>query len=517
MMVNSINRFMMILSASFAAPQLVYAEPISTEGRVPAPRGSDQSSNLYNALKDARTNIVAQLLREALGRSGTAMLNSDITEELVRVIPAESFRITKQSNANGEFVVSVTADIDKAWFRKKLQEMDVLSQQIVSGDSIAILMELNYGSSRNLMQPKSVERNYIRLSGSSFSDGSSGSHQERDNSRNSYSLGVASASSSGASASAIGSGGTATSRATAQNSGAFKANGASGKSSSLDESYQNNVATESHDNVLYQERIVNNDGDHRAVAGWDAIGALQVRLQGMGLQVQSIRNFIDYFHDDKPSLDELAKTAKMSDFRNFLASKGAKFLLTGGVTITDGGSAGLGSSLECSGIMQGEVTATDENISLGAGFSQKSAVGDTAESCQNELISNMASDVGVQIGDYVNKYYTNKSVIYASKKREALLSKGAGRDYRATFKSYQPIDFDTQNKISSAISSIFGAGSYFRISKDYNSIIYSITYKGDDDIDALITNKLISDPVFTKIQTRVRNADVLICIDGCRD
>lgn len=516
-MVSARGLKIVLLSFAVVAPQMASAEPVSTEGRTPVLRGSDQSSNVYNALKDARINVVMQLLREALGRAGAAALQSAVIEELVRNIPAEAFRITRQSTANGELVLSVTADIDKVWFRKKLQEMDILSQQITEGDTIAILMELNYGASRNLMQPKSVDRSYIRLSGSSFSDDSSGSHQERSSSRNSFSLGVASASRSGASAATSGSGGSATARAALQNSGSFKSNGSSGQSSSLIESYQNDVSAESHDNVFYQERVVNNDGDKRSVAGWDAIGALQSRLQGMGLQVQSIRNFIDYFNDDKPSLEVLAKTAKMSEFRNYLASKGAKFLLTGGVTITDGGSAGLGSSLECSGIMQGEVTATDENISLGSGFSQKTATGDTAEACQNELISSLASDVGVQIGDYVNKFYTNRSIIYASKKQDAIAAKASGKDYKTTFKSSRNIDFEMQSKISSAIEGLPGNDGYARISKDAKSIVYSITYKGVEGIDSAINKRFLGDANFAKIETRVNNGEVLICIDGCSD
>jgi hypothetical protein len=516
-MVSAIKKNIMILSACIVAPQLAYAEPVSTEGKASAVRGSDQNSNVYNALRDARTNIVMQLLREALGRSGTTMLKPDIIEELVRAIPAEVFHVTRQSTANGEVVLSVTADIDKVWFRKKLQEMDILSQQITAGDSVAILMELNYGSSRNLMQPKSVDRSYVRLSGSSFSDESSGSHQERDSSKNSYSLGVSSVSRSSAAASASSSGATAAARASAQNSGRFRASGSSGKNSSLDKSYQNDVSSEAHDNVFYQEKIVNSAGDYRSAAGWDAIGALQTSLQGMGLQVQSIRNFIDYFDGDKPSLDELAKASKMADFRSYLSSKGAKFLLAGGVTITDGGSAGLGSSLECSGVMQGEVTATDENVSLGSGFSQKSAVGDTADACQNQLISTMASDVGKQIGDYVNKYYTNRNIIYASRKKDAADAKIYGKEYKTTFISSQNIDFQTQSKIASIIENLFGADGYTRVSKGAKSIVYSITYKDGDDIDAAISKRLFGDHAFTQIETRVKNSDVLICLDGCRD
>ena len=493
-----------------------YANPVNVEGKAPIGKKIDYDSALFNAIADGKSILIDTLIRESLG-ADAANVSGEIRSKLSSIITSSNFKILKQQQANQNLYVTISFDVDSAWFRTKLEEFGLYSKSFLSSsDTIAILIDSNYGVSRNLAKPKEVVSESWRSKGGSFVDRSSVDYSERQRSASSsnsrYSAGgyasgsAAAASSYGASAAAVS--GAVSSSASNRMSSSY--NGAQSFAS------KNDISAEVHDDEWRFERIVNQDGSGMASPSLDATIALQARLQKSGVQSQSILNFSDFFKNQEERLKELQAGQKMTEFRNYLSGKGVNFLLTGSMSITDGGISGFGTDLSCSGTFNAEVTSTIENVSLGAGFSQMTATGSDAQSCQNALVALLSDEVGDQVSDLVNKFYVRQDS--KSKSVATYLRPDTNRaiEYDVVFLSNNLFDFNNQRKVSSILSNIGGGSQSVKIYSDRNKMIFKVNYFGQEGIENSIGSQLVVADGLKGFSVKSEGRAVTFCFDSCR-
>lgn len=522
------------LAASVALPHAAYAQSTTINGSGKAAivgKKPDPNLIMNAALDDAKRDIIIKLLTEAVGFDAARDVSAEIIDALKGEISPEAIRVAGTPSVVGSnYVVSVTASVDREWFRRTIGKYKIRSSSRRSGarETIVMMVDLTYGVSRDLSQPKEVVTDYSTSKGASYSDTSMAASSEKykEGSSESYSQGSSARGSSAAAAS--GYYGSAAARSGYSGSQASRSKSASVSSYSNSEVQKNNVQAEVHDDASFHQQVTNQDSTPQQGSAEIAITAVKSTAENFGLDLVPINQFSSQFFGGRaPSWADLQNSARYTPFLGFLKSKGVKFFLGGTLNVVDGPRSGTGRFVTCSGSLAVNVMPTGSVQGLPGATSKATASGVDAAECQNNLVASLGKDAGEQIGNKVQDYWREQSedAAYAAEDaaqsrqqatQSAYVQGEAGADYTVTFNAPNGLDYAVARQIGQLLPEILGVEKVARLSLSSNQVVYQVLYKAKSEFDGAIMDKMMPLPAFSALKPQELNGTKLVfCVSGC--
>ena len=518
-----------ILSASPAAAQ---SAAINASGKAPvAGKKPDPTMIMNAAMDDAKRDVVIKLLTEAIGFEAARNVSADRIEALKGEISPEAIRVAgTPSVVGGNYVISVTANVDREWFRETIDKYGIRSSSRQSGvrETIVMMVDLTYGVSRDLSQPKEVVTEFSSSKGASYSDTSvaASSEKYKEGSSESYSQGSSGRGSAAAGASGYYGSGAA--RSAYSGSQASRSKSASASSYSNSEIQKNDVQAEVHDDVNFRHQVTNQDATVQQGSAENAITAVKSTAERFGLEMMPINMYSSqYFGGRAPSWADLQNNARFRPFLGFLKSNNVKFFLGGTLNVIDGGPSGTGRFVNCSGSLVVNIMPTGSVQGLPGAIAKATASGLDAGECQNNLVAALGKDAGEQVGNKVQDYWRKQSedAAYAAQganqarqqaTQSAYAQVEAGADYTVTFNAPGGLDYMVARQVGQMLPEIPGVERVARISLNANQVVYQVFYKSKTEFDAAIMDKFLPIPAFAAMRPQeLDGSKVTLCISGC--
>lgn len=573
------KRTLLALAASTCAAGLcalsttAHADEVQGSGTALITKDAESTRTL--ATQEARRDIVRAMLRKAIGNDRVNEVSvADIDSMAAQIRPDMIVNQTAE-RVGKDFTVRLVADIDQAWFRTMLTDYDIDSGSMrADGNNQLILVYLDRadGTANDMDAPASVEIEYDRRTGASFSDQSSVTASSKESSGSSYrnseaarsrASGAQSSSSSGAQRSASsGAQRNASSGAyQGQSSGSWAANdryGAAGGSGSNSAAggYSNNgasaysnknasayankdasaysnasasasstrassahsasssfadrtdVQAEVHDDVRYRERVVYQQPP-KSVDG-DAITAgLKGALVDYDVQVgDSWQALSSYFPSGVPRYDDLKRDPSFGGFLSSLNARNTPFFMGGTFNVTQSGRDPASGQAACSGQLDASAAASADGRTIGSAQVHDTAIGISAEDCASKLSSKLAKSAANQIGPQVQRYWRTKARAATGVDARQMA------DYTLVLQA-PSLTMNMQQDLMDAIADTPGAEMQAFVSADTRSMQVTVRYSGSMPLQFALNQKLRSRPGFDSLQAKAEGRAITFCVVAC--
>ena len=528
------------------ATSLALAAPAKAEevvGRGSAVITKDTATTQSLALDEARREIVRAMLIKTIGHSRQNEVSAEIIDQMASQIRADMLIDQQSERVSGDFVIHLTADIEQTWFRAMLSDygIDSSSQRAdANRQKILVYLDQKDGTATDMTAPASVEIEYDRRTGGSFSDTSSVTSASREASASSSRSSSASASrgsgaqrssASGAwkntSSSSMGAKGNRGSVAgTARSSGAGAVAGqdasaysrrsssasiaksSSGHTASSTFADRANVQAEVHDDVRYRFRTVYQQPP-RSSDG-DAIRAgLNGSLLDYDVQVADAWTALSsYYSSGVPSYEEMKKDPSFGHFLQSLNFQDTPFFLGGTFEVTQSGRDPASGQFLCSGKLDAGASASSDGRVIGSGVFSATALGASPENCSGNITVKLADTAADKLGPQIQRYWRNQARTLEG--HDSRVSAGYSLKLRGA-----GLDMNVQQDLLDAIASTPGAEMDKFISANSNEMLVSVIYAGAMPLQFALFKELRGKPAFAGMQTKVDGRSIDLCLSSC--
>ena len=533
------------------------ADTINGSGSAPITKDVETVRNLAEA--EARRAIVREMLQHTLGARRMGEVTPEQIERFANQLRPEMITARNSSRVGNSFTVTLTAEVDQAWFRAMLADADIDSaSQRADGDRHMIMVYLDRedGTASDLSKPAEVEVNYDRRTGSSFSDHSeltansqekaaasssqaSASSSSRASASNYNVAGASSRNSSGASSqTGVSNEGVTTrngsyaSSAKIKSAGAYsdsqseayKAQGSSASvaktasasaskssssysaSSNLDD--KKDVDAETHDDVSYHKRITYQQGP-KSTDGDTAVIALSGSLLRYDVQVSNARMAMaEFFNGAPPRYSALKNDPRFGPFLSFVATKNSPYFLGGKLAITQTGVDGASGQSACSGVLEASANVSADGRMLGGNTYNAQALGSSPEDCAGKLTGRLADQAASDMGPTIQNHWRKQASAQAGHVSTQLA--GYVLILRAAH-----LDMGMQADVMDALATLPGASNPAFVSSSETELQINVTYAGAMPLQFALFQKLRAKPAFSGMQASAEGRSILLCLQAC--
>ncbi|KEY99809.1 hypothetical protein AI27_00900 [Sphingomonas sp. BHC-A] len=486
------------------------AEIASGEGR--APIGKDIESVRTVAESEARRAIVTEMLLRTIGRERIAEVGQEQIASIGGQIGSEMI-VTREPRREGNiFIMKLTADIDGAWFAKRLADQGIHSNsRRASGNQqrIMVMIDPKTGPGRDFSKPAEVTVEYDRQTGGSFSDKSIVAASEKDRSA---STDRSAGAYRGSAASAIGVSngyGSAAGRARSNVASGYSTSSASASSHSAAFIDKTNVQAEVHDNERFRSHVVY-QRPAQTSGSRAALNDFTSHLTNYGVAVASADIALSRFYGGAiPSFDSLRQRPDYEQFLQSISRDNAPFFMGGTIRVSQLGAAPSG-GVNCSGELEASAYATKDGQVIGAGRANGNAIGNGFDDCEATLTGTLVRKVADTVGPQVQSYWREKAETSAA----AGVDSRQSMDYALVLRANR-LDMAMQADILDALQATNGVESQNFVSQQGNEMRFTVRYAGSTPLQLALYQKLRSNPAFAGMQSTVNGRSVLLCLSGC--
>lgn len=542
---NVLRRCGLIFSTAAIAfsVQPSFADTVNGTGKATITKDAETVRNA--ALAEARRDIIRAMLSRTIGDGRISEVPIDTIQRMANQIRPDM--ITAQNFARGEgsqFVATITADIDRAWFTGLLSDANIdTSAMRAGGDQqlISVYLDQVEGTGSDISKPAEVDIAYDRRTGSSFSDHSSVKSSSRAASASSSrSASATSQSAAGASRSSLS--GAYSSKAAAaygasdgvsavgasgrrSESGGFsgksatafaakkdtvsvrKSSSASASSSSFSD--KTSVDAENHDDVSYRAHVVYQQPPKSADAK-GIMSALSGKLLDYDVAVaEAWQPLAEYFHGHVPRYEVLKGDPSSGGFFADLAEKrNTPFFLGGTFSVTYEGTDTASGRTKCSGQISASVIVTSNSRIIASGSPKAEALGSSVEDCRGELTNKLATAAASEWGPEVQKYWRSKarSSVGQDSQQQA--------NYTIVLRAPK-LEMGLQQDLFDAIQSTQGAKFNTLVSQTNNELRITVSYAGSMPLQFAIFQQLRGKPGFSSLIPSSEGRNILLCLVSC--
>lgn len=536
------------------APVAARSDIVSGDGRATVTKDSESVRNL--ALAGARREIVKAMLTSVIGDDRLGEVPMDKIDRIASQIRPEMISAQNFRREGNQYVASVTADIDVAWFSKLLSGLDIDTSATRADDDQAVIyvyLDQSDGTASDLSKPALVEIAYDRRTGSSFSDKSTVNASQRASSASSRSAASASSASAAGAAQSSSSGAFAAKRAVAvgasgpmgseaargvqtsrggfseKSAAAFSAKqnsasvskSASASASASNFAQRNAVAAEEHDDVTYRERRVY-QAPPQSVDGERVIQALNGGLRRFGVSTaQAYRSLTDYFMGKVPKWQQLKNDTSFEGYLRKIGQGNAQFFMGGTVTVTQEGIDAQSGSARCSGGLNAEANAVgQDDRGIASGLFSARALGSSPENCRDNLLVKLADSASADLGPQIQTYWRTKLRRSARATSNAAAQVANAQDFRQqanytlVFRAPK-MTMQMQQDVLEAVQSTAGAEFKTFVSQSDYDITMTVSYAGNMPLQFALFQQLKAKPGFSSIVPKVDGRSIMLCVVSC--
>lgn len=560
----------MIRAALLASTVIVLstASPVAAEifqGNGKAPISKDAETVRTLAEEAARKDLVMAMARSVIGAERLHELTPDVVARLAGQIRDDMITGRSATRQNKDYQITLTADIDRAWFQKRLDDENIRTSSDYAGgnrQAIFVMIDEVTGVARDTDKPAEVVVEYDRQIGSDFSDTSYASASQKARAGSTFQAAAASKESSsyaaaaserGQSAAQYKAAGAASMQAAGsaasqgmygsssgqyagqaamahsasgsqssshQSAAAVKAQNASASASSVKaasaSSYdasavdRKNVQASTHDNTRFRHRITYQSNDKKGPSEF-ALSALNENLLRYDVSVAASAPVLSaYFSGNQVSYEQL-KGKGFNDFLAYLAQQNiAPFFMGGTMELRDSGHDEATGRATCTGTLNAAAFATSNARLLASGTAQGSSSGETYEACSGNLAASLAKQVGAKIGPDVQGYWREQMRDKAQK-----VSAATGvADYTLIVRGTS-LPISVQADLFDALSTVPGLQNPVFLEQNDQQMAVQVTYGGPVPLHLALFQKLRTNPAFANMKPTANGQQVILCLSGC--
>lgn len=511
---KTITRLLLLAGASplFIA-QAGLAE--QNQGVGSAPITKDVDTVRTQAETNARRDLVRRLLKSQIGAGRLASVSDATIDSMARQIQA-SMIVDRQAAKNGNlYEVTIRADIDAAWFSRLMDDEGINSSSDLAGAShqlIYMMLDEEVGIGQDASKPTSIQIEYDRRTGASFSDRSVSAFSDKEKSSSS-SRQKSAASARGSSAAGFSNGygsGAGSRRASA--SSASSSRDASANSRSTSTIDKTDVQAETHDDVRFRHTTTYQAGVSKRGPAQAALAGLIGEFINFGFELAPPTMALNSFYKgSKPTFDEVTSRPDFPAFTNYLASLKAPYLMGGTISITDSGRQTGTNLFTCSGKISVTAFPTAGGAAIGSGIATANATAvQSYEDCEGQLSQSLAKLVTDKVAPQINRHWRDQ----AKNRHETIAAATQGGDFTLVIRA-SALDLGMQADIFDALGSTSGVSKQALLDQSDTQMSFQVSYQGGVPLQLALFQKLRANPAYAQMKTKLDGRLITLCVSGC--
>lgn len=527
--------FCAIALTSFATA--AHAETVNGTGEAAITKDVETTRNV--ATSNARRQIVIAMLTSTIGADRLREVPPATIEQIADQIRPDMITGQTAERRGGNFLVTLTAEIDGAWFRQRLDDAGIdSSSQRADNDRALMLVMLDEqdGIASDFTKPAEVDVDYTHAEGGSFHDHSSEAAKSHEadaatsRQASGYSasaVGRSAASSSaayqssdaaayrgnnGAAATSSRAAGAAASSANnayaAHVSGAAVSASAHAHSQSAAYSQRTSVDAEVHDDTTFHSHVVY----QRPPAGSDGdaiMAALKGSLIDFGVATgDSWQALNDFYHGSPPRYAALKQDASYNTFLGGLRTRNTPFFLGGTFAVTQNGPDPATGQARCSGSLDATASATADGRTISAKLVTLDAIGSSPEACGKKVAAALAQAAASAMGPQIQNYWRRQARAAVGQSSQQVA------DYTLVFHG-PSLGMAQQADILDALQNTPGVQSENFVSQSPTELRFTVRYSGNVPLQMAVYMKMRSQPAYADMSATADGRSILMCISAC--
>lgn len=510
------NQKIVVINMALAASLLLavpsYAEQYTGMGSAPITKDVDTVRT--QAEMAAKRDLVKNLLRREIGEDRLGEVPDATIDNLASRIQS-SMIVGQDASKNGKlYQLTITAEIDAAWFGKLLDDARIKSSSDLAGGAsqmIFVMLDESAAIAKDSSKPTSVQIEFDRNIGSSYSDESVSAYSEKEKAAASFSdKSAASSRSSGAAGYSNGYGSGAVS-GRSSSSAANSSRGASASSRSVSSVDKTDVFAEQHDNTRYRETVVYQAGVTKNGPAGAALSGLSGQFIQYGLSMADPTVALnERFRGNIPTYEALKTNGDFVGFTRFIATKNAPFFMGGAIAITDGGKDITTGNFQCSGKLNVSVYSTSDGALIGATEQSVNGYARIFEDCETQVSQKLAKLVADDVGPQIRSFWRKR----VSNLNETIAAATQGGQFTLVIKANE-IDLGMQADVYDALGAISGVTNPALIAQGSTQMSFVLTYQGGTPLQIALFQKLRSNSTFAQMKPTVEGRTITLCISAC--
>ena len=520
---------------AFASPAC--ADTVTGNGQSQITKDVESTRNA--AISDARRDIVKAMMTVAIGSDRLKEVSPATIDQIAGQIRSDMITGQTSERQGQTFVVHLTAEIDGAWFRQRLDDAGIdSSSRRADNDRALILVMLDEadGVSSDFSKPAEIEIDYSHSQGNSFHDHSSeaaSSHEADASSKRSASAYSASAAgrSSGSERSAYqgsnaaayrgvnGAAGSSThvaGAASSQSNAAYAshASGAAVSASShahtASSAYAEHTAVDAevhndttfHSHVVYQRPPAGSDGDNIMAALSGALGDYQVATSDSWPALGA------FYHGSPPRYTALTHDGSYNAFLSSLSARNATFFLGGTFQVTHTGTDSATGQARCNGSLNPTAFVIADGRNVAGRLYTASAIGDGPEGCAKKLAVMLAKAAGDDMGPKIQNYWRHQAKAALGQNSRELA------DYTLVIHAAS-LGMAAQADILDALQQTPGVESENFVTQSATEIRFTVRYSGNVPLHMALYQKLRVHPEYAGMTATADGRSIMMCVSAC--
>lgn len=521
--------------ANLAVP--AQADIVNGTGQAPITKDIETTRNV--AMAAARREIVVAMLTGAIGADRLREVPPATIDQIASQIRPDMITGQTAERQGGNFLVTLTADIDGAWFRQQLDNANIdSSSQRADNDRALMLVMLDEqdGVASDFSKPAEVEVDYTHAEGGSFHDHSSeaASSHEADaaSSRQASAYSASAAGRYAASSSAAYQGSDAAAYRGVNGAAASSSHAAGAASSSTAGAYASHAAgasmsasahahsasaayaqhtavdaevhndTTYHAHVIYQRPPAGSDGDA-------IMAALKGSLVDYGVATGDSWQALDaFYHGAPPRYAALKQDASYNAFLTGLGTRNTPFFLGGTFAVTHGGTDPATGQARCSASLDATASATADGRTISAKLVTQDAIGSSPEACAKKVAAALAQAAATAMGPQIQNYWRRQARAAVGQNTQQVA------DYTLVVHG-TALGLAQQADILDALQTTPGVESENFVSQTPTDLRFTVRYAGNAPLQMALYMKLRSQPAYAGMTANADGRSILMCISAC--
>lgn len=511
-MTNKLRILLMAGACALFTTTPAMANP--SQGTGSAPITKDVESVRTQAEVDAKRDLIRQLLKAQIGAARTSQVSAATVDSMAGQIQA-SMIVDRQAAKNGNlYQLTITAEVDASWFARLMDDEGIKSSSDLAGADkqlIYVLLDETAGIGQDASKPTSVQIEYDRRTGSSFSDNSVSAFSDREKAAASYSDKSA-ASARGSSAAGYSNyygSGAAASRSSASSASSSKGAAAYSRStSSVDKA---DVQAETHDDVRFRQTVSYQAGVTKSGPAGAALSGLVGQFINYGLETADPTMALNaYYKGANPTYAVIKARPDFVTFTRVLASQQAPFFMGGTIAITDTGKDPATGMFRCNGRLNVTAFATENGRAIGSGDKTANASAQSFEDCQGQVSVTLAKLIADDVGPQINRFWRDQ----VRNQQETVAAATQGGDFTLVIRA-AAIDMGMQADVFDALGSISGVSRQAMLAQTSNQMSFQVSYQGGVPLQIALFQKLRGNPAYAQMKPQVDGRVITLCLSGC--
>ncbi|WP_397583957.1 hypothetical protein [Sphingorhabdus sp.] len=510
---KKISRALLIAGAS----SLFFAQAGLAEqnqGVGSAPITKDIDTVRTQAEISAKRDLIRRLLKTQIGADRLASVSETTVDSMAQQIQA-SMIVDRQAEKNGNsYQVTIRAEIDAAWFSRLMDDEGIKSSSDQAGANrqlIFVMLDETAGIGQDASKPTSVQTEYDRRTGASFSDQSVSAFSEKEKAASSSSQKSA-ASASGSSAAGFSNGyGSGAASQRARSSSASSSKDASAYSRSTSAIDKADVQAETHDDVRYRQTITYQAGVKKSGPAVATLAGLMGEFINYGFELADPTMALNgYYKGTKLSFEQITARADFPAFTSYVASLKAPYLMGGEISITDTGRQPGTNLFTCNGKLSVRAFPTAGGAAIGAGTETANAAAQSYEDCEGQVSQALAKIVADKVAPQINRHWRDQ----AQTRQDTIAAATKGGDFTLVIRATS-IDLGMQADIYDALGSTPGVSKQAMLDQSDTQMSFVVSYQGGVPLQLALFQKLRANPAYAQMKPKVEGRLITLCVSGC--